>query len=70
MWVRGVQSKGLEMPRATPWIYVPLPNCSIEEYEKYKHLKYVKTSVDKNKFLKIDSSLGAPRVKRHTITCI
>jgi len=41
------------MPGSTSWLHTPLRNSSIDEYEKYKHLKYVKTGADKNKFRKI-----------------
>jgi len=39
---------GLVMPDATAWVYALIPNSSIEKCEKYRHLKYVKTSAYKN----------------------
>jgi len=35
-------------------LYSPLPNSSIEEREKFRHLKCVKTSFDKKQVLKIE----------------
>jgi len=35
------------MPGANAWLHAPLPNSSIGECEKYRHLRYERTSVDK-----------------------
>jgi len=53
---RGVQRSG--DARGTCLIVCPLPNSSIEECEKCKRLKYVKTSVEKKtNFAKLNQKL-------------
>jgi len=40
------------MPGATAWLYAPLPNSGVEECDNYRHLKYIKASVDKEQVSK------------------
>jgi len=42
----------LVMLEATAGLYAPIPSSCIEKCEKYRHLKYVKTSVDEKQVLK------------------
>jgi len=62
LWLRASAQtwacRGLVMPGATARLYAARPNSCIGEGEKYRHLKYAYTSVDKkNKFRKIKLNL-------------
>ena len=59
------------MPGVTAWLYAALPTSSIEECEKNK--QYVKNSVDKTSFEKLNPCIMCKQpydTEKHLVTAI